>query len=150
MKELASVSGNHFAKYDESGNLVPTIEVVINTTEPVYRLSPDGEIIKRRDAFTIRFVTDPESLRNLADTLHEQARISESSITAAMSTQVETPKYYTQEGSGMFWRWKGKTVRCLELGKWVPSHFSSPDDIKRVLGNIKEVNESDLPTGKAP
>jgi hypothetical protein len=51
--------------------------------------------------------------------------------------------YYTQSNV-MFWRWDGKAVQVLELGCWIKSLFSTPQDLKSRL-DVEEIQESQLP-----
>lgn len=82
MKELHLFASNNLTAVKD-GVIAPKVEAIIVTTEPVFRLSPDGGIVTKRDAFQFRFVASPADLRILADDMKRAADDCESAVAGA-------------------------------------------------------------------
>ena len=85
MKEIVTTSANFHAVIS-AGNLTPEIEVGITVSEPQYEMSMEG-ISKSRKYETFRFSSDPESLRKIADSLHDFANGCEAEFGKAMKKE---------------------------------------------------------------
>jgi len=85
MKEIVTTSANFHAVI-RSGNLAPEIEVGITISEPQYEMSLEG-VSKSRKYETFRFSCNPETLRKMADGLHDFANDCETEFNKAMSKE---------------------------------------------------------------
>jgi hypothetical protein len=65
----------------------PTIEAVVNVTEPRYTVDAAGELVRQRAADQVRFHTTPDGLRMLAGHFNEWADAAEK-----MAAEVPAPE----------------------------------------------------------
>jgi hypothetical protein len=89
MKELHLFASNNLTAIKD-GAIVPKVEAIIVTTEPVFRLSPDGGTITKRDMFQFRFIASPADLRILATDINRAADDCEAAVAGASKTEVES------------------------------------------------------------
>ena len=90
MNELASISSNLHAIYDEQYRLSPSAEVVLIMTEPAYTIDASG-VVKSRNVITTRFSAGPTLLRLIAKALNEIADQSEEALTKATAPKSSKP-----------------------------------------------------------
>lgn len=67
MKELLTVAFNFAAAWTEDGKMIPWVEVVVVTSEPVYSVDGAGDVVRNRETSQFRFLADPQGLRKIAE-----------------------------------------------------------------------------------
>lgn len=90
MNELASISSNLLAIYDQQHRLIPSAEVVLIMTEPTYTIDAGG-VVKSRRVVTTRFSAGPAQLRHIAKAMLNIADQTEESLEQALTQKPTNP-----------------------------------------------------------
>lgn len=90
MNELASISSNLLAIYDEKDRLIPSAEIVLIMTEPAYTIDASGGV-KSRNVVTTRFSAGPTLLRLIATAMNNIADQAEEALTKATAPKPSKP-----------------------------------------------------------
>lgn len=92
MKELICTASNIAAIIDsENGKLLPQAEVVIITSEAVYRRDEaTRDLTRQRHTFEFRFVASPAALRGLATAMLDTAEHTETALSRALDLAAQT------------------------------------------------------------
>jgi hypothetical protein len=73
MRELCGNARNEFFVIGDDGELIPSAEIVIMTSQPEFVFAPGGGLTRTRGMSEFRFCAQPKGLRELAAFLTEAA-----------------------------------------------------------------------------